>query len=109
MPGPRARRDFFKLSPKERAWDLASRFLPATRWLRTYDVKKQLLKDVAAGVAVACLIVPQALSYAQVAGFSGGQLGSYSSLQSGLYTDLASALRSHPRTSARARAPARLP
>ena len=102
-----AHRDFFKLSPKERAWDLASRLLPATRWLRTYDVKKQLLKDVAAGVAVACLIVPQALSYAQVAGFSGGLLGNYSSLQSGLYTDLARTRGADAPDNARVRAPAR--
>lgn len=36
--------------------------------MQHYDIKKQLLQDIAAGVAVTFLIVPQGLSYAGIAG-----------------------------------------
>jgi MFS superfamily sulfate permease-like transporter len=36
--------------------------------LAHYDVKAQLFRDVAAGVAVTFLIIPQGLSYAGIAG-----------------------------------------
>jgi MFS superfamily sulfate permease-like transporter len=38
--------------------------LPCLLWMQHYDVKTQLLPDIAAGVAVTFLIVPQGLSYA---------------------------------------------
>jgi MFS superfamily sulfate permease-like transporter len=44
------------------------RLAPWLNWAVKYDVKNQLLPDLAAGVAVTCLIVPQGLSYAGVAG-----------------------------------------
>jgi len=44
------------------------RLAPWLNWAVKYDVKSQLLPDIAAGVAVTCLIVPQGLSYAGVAG-----------------------------------------
>ena len=37
-------------------------------WLARYEWRSRLAKDVAAGVAVAFLIVPQGLSYAGIAG-----------------------------------------
>ena len=38
--------------------------LPCLHWLVKYDVRKQLLPDICAGIAVTFLIVPQGLSYA---------------------------------------------
>ena len=59
---------FKNASPREQAWDAATRVLPCISWMRRYNVKEQLFKDVAAGIAVTCLIIPQGLSYAGVAG-----------------------------------------
>ena len=42
--------------------------LPCLLWLQRYDVKRQLHQDIAAGVAVTFLIIPQGLSYAGIAG-----------------------------------------
>ncbi len=42
--------------------------MPALTWLVKYEPRKQLAKDILAGVAVSFLIVPQGLSYAGVAG-----------------------------------------
>ena len=53
---------------REAAWNVAVRVAPFLNWAHTYDVKRQLLPDIAAGVAVTCLIIPQGLSYAGVAG-----------------------------------------
>ena len=39
---------------------MATRVLPCLVWMSRYDVKRQLPADLAAGVAVAFLIVPQA-------------------------------------------------
>ena len=70
MQGPRdapaaARRRSFKgQSAREAAWNAATRLLPCLRWLVKYDVKRQLPRDFAAGLAVTFLIVPQGLSYA---------------------------------------------
>jgi MFS superfamily sulfate permease-like transporter len=47
---------------------VATRVLPCLVWMQNYDVKKQLLRDIAAGVAVTFLIIPQGLSYAGIAG-----------------------------------------
>lgn len=61
-------RDLKKLPTKERWLELLHRLAPFTRWMRKYDVKRQLKSDIVAGLAVSFLIVPQGLSYAQVAG-----------------------------------------
>ena len=53
-------RSFRGQKPRERAWNAATRMLPALTWLVKYDVHKQLLNDIAAGIAVSFLIVPQA-------------------------------------------------
>ena len=47
---------------------MATRVLPCLIWMQHYDVKKQLLRDIAAGIAVTFLIIPQGLSYAGIAG-----------------------------------------
>ncbi len=44
-----------------------SRALPATRWISTYD-RSDLRPDLAAGVTVAAMLVPQAMAYALLAG-----------------------------------------
>ena len=61
-------RSFRAQNRRERAWNAATRMLPALTWLVKYNVRKQLLNDIAAGIAVSFLIVPQGLSYAGVAG-----------------------------------------
>jgi hypothetical protein len=68
-PCPASPRSSFKgQTTREAAWNVAVRVAPFLNWAHTYDVKRQLLPDVAAGVAVTCLIIPQGLSYAGVAG-----------------------------------------
>jgi hypothetical protein len=62
------RSSFKGQSWQEAAWNVATRALPCLTWLSRYDAKKRLYQDVAAGVAVAFLIVPQGLSYAGIAG-----------------------------------------
>ena len=69
----RWRRQLRKLPPKERYWEVLYTLLPCTRWLRTYGqhfggTLPRFRRDFLAGCAVTCLIVPQGLSYAQVAG-----------------------------------------
>eukprot|EP00980_Cylindrotheca_fusiformis_P030104 scaffold24377_cov132-Cylindrotheca_fusiformis.AAC.2 len=54
-------------------------FLPCTKWLRTYDVRSNLLVDVIAGCTVGVMIVPQSMSYAKLAGLP-VEYGLYSSL-----------------------------
>ena len=44
------------------------RLLPCLTWLKRYQWRTRLAKDVAAGIAVTFLIVPQGLSYAGIAG-----------------------------------------
>ena len=53
-------RSFRAQNWRERAWNAATRMLPALNWLVKYNVRKQLLNDIAAGIAVSFLIVPQA-------------------------------------------------
>jgi sulfate transporter 4 len=53
--------------------------LPCTKWLRTYDIKSNLLVDVIAGCTVGVMIVPQSMSYAKLAGLP-VEYGLYSSL-----------------------------
>ena len=63
-----ARRVFKDMSPRERKIEFASRLVPCIRWLRHYEWRMYLKDDILAGITVAFLIVPQGLSYAQVAG-----------------------------------------
>ncbi|KAF8066266.1 SULTR2 [Scenedesmus sp. PABB004] len=48
--------------------DWLALFLPCVRWLRTYRIKDYLLWDVVAGISVGCMVVPQGMSYANLAG-----------------------------------------
>ncbi|GFR48514.1 hypothetical protein Agub_g10407, partial [Astrephomene gubernaculifera] len=43
-------------------------FLPCVRWLRTYKIKEYLLADLVAGISVGFMVVPQGMSYANLAG-----------------------------------------
>ncbi|GKY91087.1 hypothetical protein MPSEU_000081500 [Mayamaea pseudoterrestris] len=54
-------------------------FLPAYRWLKQYNVRTTLQKDIIAGLTVGVMIVPQSMSYAKLAGLP-VQYGLYSSL-----------------------------
>jgi MFS superfamily sulfate permease-like transporter len=47
---------------------VATRLVPALTWIVKYEPRKQLARDLLAGIAVSFLIVPQGLSYAGVAG-----------------------------------------
>ena len=71
-------RSFRGQTARQAAWNVAVRVAPCLNWLSQYDFKRQLLPDIAAGVAVSFLIVPQGLSYASVAGLPAVY---------GLYTD----------------------
>jgi sulfate transporter 4 len=42
--------------------------LPCTRWIRTYKWREYLQADIMAGVTVGTMLVPQAMSYAKLAG-----------------------------------------
>ena len=42
--------------------------LPAWRWLKVYDIKNSLAKDVIAGLSVGVMVIPQSMSYAKLAG-----------------------------------------
>lgn len=42
-------------------------YVPVFQWLPNYDLRHDAPADVMAGLAVACLLVPQALSYAALA------------------------------------------
>ena len=53
-------RSFRGQGRKERAWNAATRVLPCLTWMVKYNPRKQLWKDIAAGIAVSFLIVPQA-------------------------------------------------
>jgi hypothetical protein len=57
-------RSFKSQGRKQRAWNAATRLLPCLTWIVKYNPRKQLAKDLAAGVAVSFLIVPQARSSA---------------------------------------------
>ncbi|KAI5081938.1 hypothetical protein GOP47_0001681 [Adiantum capillus-veneris] len=43
-------------------------FIPCVRWLRTYDFRSYLKTDLMAGITVGTMLVPQAMSYAALAG-----------------------------------------
>jgi len=42
--------------------------LPCTRWIRTYKWREYLQADIMAGITVGTMLVPQAMSYAKLAG-----------------------------------------
>jgi len=62
------RRSFKGQNVREKAWNVATRLCPALVWLEKYEIRRQLPLDIAAGVAVTFLIIPQGLSYAGIAG-----------------------------------------
>eukprot|EP00878_Enallax_costatus_P007429 GHUV01007780.1.p1 GENE.GHUV01007780.1~~GHUV01007780.1.p1 ORF type:complete len:422 (+),score=57.02 GHUV01007780.1:303-1568(+) len=49
-------------------FDWCAWFLPCLTWLRTYKIKEYLLWDLLAGISVGFMIVPQGMSYANIAG-----------------------------------------
>lgn len=54
---------------KEYGWyDWLAFFIPCFRWLKTYRVKEWLLWDVLAGLSVGAMVIPQGMSYANLAG-----------------------------------------
>lgn len=55
-----------------------SRILPAGRWLRTYDASNDLRPDLAAGLTIGAMLVPQAMAYALLAGLP-PEVGLYAS------------------------------
>ena len=55
--------------------------LPITTWLPGYDWARDLRRDVVAGIAVAALLVPESMGYADVAGVP-TQVGLYAALGS---------------------------
>ena len=57
---------FRSMQRKQQAWNAATRLLPCLTWMVKYNPRKQLAKDIAAGIAVSFLIVPQARSSALV-------------------------------------------
>ena len=69
-----ARRLFKDLSARQRLAEAASRLVPCYRWISQYNDpahggwRARLQTDIIAGLAVSFLVVPQAFSYAQVAG-----------------------------------------
>jgi len=42
--------------------------LPASKWIKEYNVKEFLFQDVLAGLTVGCMAIPQSMSYAKLAG-----------------------------------------
>ncbi|PRW44455.1 sulfate transporter isoform B [Chlorella sorokiniana] len=49
-------------------YDWLGWFFPCFVWLRSYDVRGWLLSDVAAGLSVGAMVIPQGMSYAKLAG-----------------------------------------
>ncbi|KAL9226094.1 hypothetical protein vseg_001944 [Gypsophila vaccaria] len=47
-----------------------SMFLPCFRWMRSYDRREYLQNDLLAGITVGVMLVPQAMSYARLAGLA---------------------------------------
>ncbi|KAF5202537.1 Sulfate transporter [Thalictrum thalictroides] len=43
-------------------------FLPCFRWIRIYNIKDSLQSDLLSGITVGIMLVPQAMSYAKLAG-----------------------------------------
>lgn len=51
---------------QQRTW--LERLLPSLVWMRAYDWRDHLKADVVAGITVGTMLVPQAMSYAKLAG-----------------------------------------
>lgn len=49
-------------------YDWLAFFIPCFRWLKTYKVKEWLLWDILAGLSVGAMVIPQGMSYANLAG-----------------------------------------
>ena len=49
-------------------YDWLAYFIPCFRWLKTYKWKEWLLWDVLAGLSVGAMVIPQGMSYANLAG-----------------------------------------
>jgi len=49
-------------------WDWLKTFVPFVRVCEKYDLRRQLIGDVVAGLTVGAMMVPQGLSYAKLAG-----------------------------------------
>lgn len=64
----RTRESGAKSARERTAFDWAACFLPCLTWLRSYNVKENLMWDVLAGVSVGFMVVPQSMSYANLAG-----------------------------------------
>jgi len=75
----RARDSGARRARERSAFDWASTVLPCLSWLRVYNVRENLVWDVLAGVSVGFMIVPQSMSYANLAGLA-PQYGLYASL-----------------------------
>jgi SulP family sulfate permease len=61
--------DFFKKdsrTPGQLARDKFYYYLPIARWLPRYDVQRNLLYDIAAGITVAMMLIPQEISLASL-------------------------------------------
>jgi sulfate transporter 4 len=59
--------------------DWTETFLPCWRWLKKYEWRSTLPKDLIAGCTVGVMVVPQSMSYARLAGLP-VQYGLYSAL-----------------------------
>ncbi|EIE20816.1 hypothetical protein COCSUDRAFT_57368 [Coccomyxa subellipsoidea C-169] len=65
----RSKKDRFqKQRKKDGPLDYLTYALPATRWLRNYSFKQNLLYDLVAGISISAMIVPHGLSYASLNG-----------------------------------------
>jgi sulfate transporter 4 len=54
---------------RRRTWyDWVVAVLPCLGWLRTYNVRGWIVSDLMAGVSVAAMVIPQGMSYANLAG-----------------------------------------
>ncbi|XP_031381640.1 sulfate transporter 4.1, chloroplastic-like isoform X1 [Punica granatum] len=59
----------WKSKLKKMTWlDWVETFLPCSRWIRTYKWREYLQIDLLAGLTVGVMLVPQAMSYAKLAG-----------------------------------------
>ncbi|KAJ3101434.1 Solute carrier 26 [Phlyctochytrium planicorne] len=54
-----------KADLKRMMWTRIRYYVPVIGWLPSYNLKENLQADVIAGITVACLLIPQGLSYAQ--------------------------------------------
>ena len=60
-------------------YDWLATFVPMFAWLRTYNWRNNLIKDIVAGLTVGMMVIPQSMSYAKLAGLP-VEYGLYSAL-----------------------------